>query len=81
MNSTANFTDFTNSNDQLKLIINLSDLVSYYFISGVSSVGFLLNINMLFLLWNKLLKHRFYEYLRIKAVIDTCISLIGLLDF
>ena len=77
MNSTKSIS----SNSHLKWIKNLSNFTSIYLTSGISIIGFLLNICMTILLGNKKLKHRFYGYLRIQALIATLISFVGLLNF
>ena len=55
----------------------ISDLIGYYAIPIVSLFGLLLNFLISILLKNKELKHSFYKYLFIKAILDTVICLIG----
>lgn len=79
MNAT-NTTSFANitTNKATDAINYISDIVGYYVISVVSFIGILLNIFILFILRKKELKHDFYKYLWVKAIVDLMICIFGL---
>ena len=56
----------------------ITDIIGYYTITTVSAVGLILNLFMSIVLLNKDLKHNFYKYLWVKALIDVLVCIIGI---
>lgn len=65
------------TNKAIVAINFITDIVGYYLISAISFFGIPLNIFMSFILRKKDLKHSYYKYLRVKAIIDLLICILG----
>ena len=61
----------------IKVLERFSDIIGYYLITLVSTIGLILNLLSIKLLMHKTLTHKFYKYLRCKSIFDSIVCLFG----
>ena len=74
----SNITQLQTNNNYYEII---ADIFGYYIISFVGFMGIIFNSFLSYILRSKNLKHSFYKYIFVKAIIDTVVSLFGLVYF
>ena len=73
-------TNSTNTSIDYRLLNQISNIIGYYLICVVSSVGLVFNLFGIKILWNTnlLKKHKFYKYILVKTVCDLLVCLTGI---